>query len=221
MVTLYWIFIKPCKNSPNSPFVGQSTCTDSFQLAVMNSGSCNLYPFPFFVCTQRARPHIRPTGCLSLKIISAYIWVTLPPLSRNPSGCKIYFKGASRYDIRKIFRFFEPLLPCLHLDLICTIKFTLSPLLRPLFHDSPPPSDADIISRSSLIVNHPVAPLTARSMQCSSTRRAVEAVFTSPSSSRNLGKPGKPISVTSASAARGRRALAWVFHSRRWLGFVL
>ena len=29
--------------------------------------------------------------------------------------------------------------PCLHLELISTIKFTQPPLLHPLFHDPPPP----------------------------------------------------------------------------------
>ena len=38
------------------------------------------------------------------------------------------------------------LTPCPHLELICRIKFTQPPLLRPLFHDPHPPSDVDIIS---------------------------------------------------------------------------
>ena len=32
------------------------------------------------------------------------------------------------------------------LEQIYTTKFTQPPLLRPIFHDPPPPSDADIIS---------------------------------------------------------------------------
>ena len=47
-------------------------------------------------------------------------------------------EGVSRYDVRKNFGFFDPLPPCLHLDLIYTIKFTQPLLLRPLFHDPPP-----------------------------------------------------------------------------------
>ena len=35
--------------------------------------------------------------------------------------------------------FLTPSPPCLHLDLIYTIEFTQPPLLRPLFHDLPPP----------------------------------------------------------------------------------
>ena len=38
-------------------------------------------------------------------------------------------KGAPRYDVRKMFRFVDPLPPCLHLDLIYTMKFTQHPLL--------------------------------------------------------------------------------------------
>ena len=34
------------------------------------------------------------------------------------------------------------------LELIYTIEFTHPPLLRPLFHDPPPPSNADVISGS-------------------------------------------------------------------------
>ena len=48
-------------------------------------------------------------------------------------------KEASINDIRKIFELFDPLPPCLHLELIYTIKFTQFPLLRPLFHGHPPP----------------------------------------------------------------------------------
>ena len=46
--------------------------------------------------------------------------------------------------------FFDPLPPCPHLELIYTTKFTQSSLLHLLFHDAPPPSDADIISGRSL-----------------------------------------------------------------------
>ena len=44
----------------------------------------------------------------------------------------------------KILEFLSPP-PCAHLELIHAIKFTQSPLLCPLFHDPPPPSDVDII----------------------------------------------------------------------------
>ena len=46
-------------------------------------------------------------------------------------------QGASINDILKIFGFFTP--PCQHLELICSMKFTQPPLLRPLFHEPSPP----------------------------------------------------------------------------------
>ena len=58
--------------------------------------------------------------------------------------------GASINDISKYFGFFDPRPPCPLLELICRIDFTQRPLLHPLFHDPPSPSDADIISGSSL-----------------------------------------------------------------------
>ena len=63
---------------------------------------------------------------------------------------------------------FCPLPPCPHLDLIYTINFNQPPLLRPLFHDPPPPSDADIIYGCSLtssdlgIIPPPPAPAEDR-----------------------------------------------------------
>ena len=39
-----------------------------------------------------------------------------------------------------------PSSPCLHSELIHTIKFMRPPLLHPLFHDTPSPSNVDIIS---------------------------------------------------------------------------
>ena len=51
-------------------------------------------------------------------------------------------EGASRYDVRRIFRFFDPF------SLVAK-KFIKPPLLRPLFNDTSPPSDVDIISGSS------------------------------------------------------------------------
>ena len=53
-------------------------------------------------------------------------------------------------DLRKLSGFFDLLSPCPQLDLIYTVKFTQPPLLRPLFQDPLPLSDADIISGSSL-----------------------------------------------------------------------
>ena len=47
-------------------------------------------------------------------------------------------KGASIDDIRKMCGFFDPLPPCLHLQLIWGIKFTPHPLLCPLLLDPPP-----------------------------------------------------------------------------------
>ena len=45
--------------------------------------------------------------------------------------------GAYRYDVHKIFGFFDPLPPCPHLELIYTVKFMQPPLPRPpLFHES-------------------------------------------------------------------------------------
>ena len=44
--------------------------------------------------------------------------------------------------------------PFLHLELIYDIKFTQPLLLRLLFHDTPSPSDADIISGGSLSGRH-------------------------------------------------------------------
>ena len=60
------------------------------------------------------------------------------------------YKGASRYDVRKIFGFFYPL-PQVRIDLdqVYSIKFMQTPLPRPLYH-APSPSEADIISGSSL-----------------------------------------------------------------------
>ena len=52
---------------------------------------------------------------------------------------RIFGRGASRYDVGKFFGYFDPLPPCPHLDLICSIKFTYPPLLRLLFHNPPPP----------------------------------------------------------------------------------
>ena len=49
----------------------------------------------------------------------------------------------------KFSAFLTPSLLCPHLDLIYAMKFTQPPLLCPLFHDHPPPSNADIISGSS------------------------------------------------------------------------
>ena len=46
--------------------------------------------------------------------------------------------GPSRYDVHKIFGFFDPLPPYLHLELFYTKKFTEPPLLRPLFHEPLP-----------------------------------------------------------------------------------
>ena len=63
-------------------------------------------------------------------------------------------QGASINDNRKIFGFFDPLPTCLHLELIYAIKFTQPSLLRLLFHDTPSPSDADIISGGSLSGRH-------------------------------------------------------------------
>ena len=57
---------------------------------------------------------------------------------REAGGTREYYLGPSTYDVRKIFRFFDPLPPCPHLELICSIKFTQPLLLRPLFHDPPP-----------------------------------------------------------------------------------
>ena len=48
-------------------------------------------------------------------------------------------------DICKIFGFFHPLSPCPHLNQFCSMKFRQPPLVRPLFHDPPPRSNADII----------------------------------------------------------------------------
>ena len=56
-------------------------------------------------------------------------------------------EGASTYDIHKIV-WPLPFPPCLYLDLNYAIKFKQPPLLLQFFHD--PPSDADIISDSSL-----------------------------------------------------------------------
>ena len=50
-----------------------------------------------------------------------------------PEVCGLTTRGASRYDIRKFFGFFDPLPASPHLDLIYTIKFT-----QPLFHEPPP-----------------------------------------------------------------------------------
>ena len=62
-------------------------------------------------------------------------------------------KGASRYDVCKVFRYFDPLPPLSafeKLGLIYTTKFMQPPLAHQLLNDSPSPSDVDIISGSSL-----------------------------------------------------------------------
>ena len=46
-------------------------------------------------------------------------------------------KEAFRYDVDKIFGFFDLLPPCPHLVLTYTLKFTQPPLLHLLFHDPP------------------------------------------------------------------------------------
>ena len=50
-----------------------------------------------------------------------------------PEVCGLTTRGASRYDIRKFFGFFDPFPPCPHLELIYTIKFTqpLTPSSHP------------------------------------------------------------------------------------------
>ena len=71
-----------------------------------------------------------------------------PKLIHRHRGLPV--EGASINDICKFVRFFDPLPPYPHLDLIYSIKFTQHPFLQLLFHDPPPPSNADIISESSL-----------------------------------------------------------------------
>ena len=74
----------------------------------------------------------------------------LVQLTRSLLSYTTCYKGASINDICKIFGFLDQLPPGPHLEIICSIEFMQLPLLRPL--DPPPPSDADIISGSSLTV---------------------------------------------------------------------
>ena len=68
---------------------------------------------------------------------------------------RVNAKWASRYDIHKIFGFFDPLSPCLNLELINIIKFTQSPFLCPLFHDPlPPPMRTSYLEAPNAIVTH-------------------------------------------------------------------
>ena len=76
---------------------------------------------------------------------------------RSSSSVVPLFKGASINDIRNIFRFFDPLSPCPHLELICSIKFTQPPLrirfsvnpLRCGHHTWMLPNVAQFMSRAS------------------------------------------------------------------------
>ena len=63
-----------------------------------------------------------------------------------------HVRGHSHMMPAKFLGFWTPSppCPCPHLVLKYSIEFTQPPLLRLLFHDPPPPYDADIISGSSL-----------------------------------------------------------------------
>ena len=65
-------------------------------------------------------------------------------MSNDPRALNYAILGASRYDIRKIFGFFDLLPP------LSAFGSDLYYKPRPLFHDPPPTSDADIISGISL-----------------------------------------------------------------------
>ena len=70
----------------------------------------------------------------------------------------------------KIWDFSTPFPPfCPHEELVYTIKFTQPPLLRLRFHFPPTPSDADIISGSSL------APRVGRERRSTLTSRGASA----------------------------------------------
>ena len=65
----------------------------------------------------------------------------------TPNHVKYSHRGASINDICKSFGFLDPLPRCPHLELFGNVAQPL--LLRPVFHDLPPP-DADILSCGSL-----------------------------------------------------------------------
>ena len=127
-------------------------------------GGCSHFPQPGRPCSKRSM-------VVSTRRGTADAWYTVTASGWELSfrfgksnvlgvGCprseSIVAKGASRCDIRKILGFFDPLPPCPHLDLIYTIKFKQPPLLRTLFNDPPPPSDADVISGGpNPIINFP------------------------------------------------------------------
>ena len=72
---------------------------------------------------------------------------------RNQNHMRHHRTGASRYDVHKMFVFFDPLPHCPHLEPICTIEFPQPPSLCPLFHDPPPPFNAVIISGCGVIIH--------------------------------------------------------------------
>ena len=77
----------------------------------------------------------------------------LPRRRRSSIGQRIVQSFSDLHSLNtsaKMFDFFLPPPPCLHLELFYYTKFPQPPLLCPLFHDPPSPSDADITSGRSL-----------------------------------------------------------------------